>query len=192
MANIVAQRVESGAQELLSKIPTNRFSPRIVGEIAIKATGLLAGSSESIEWDKYDNPFVVIDGARVSLALVLTHQDKVFVYNRNGATNLHGETNTNVNEDIDIIGAIGFGVSSLLYKIPAELVTKKVANSRFSDYLALEETDGTDDKAVVKMPIVICELTDVDGVEEYFVEVPAIAEGQTAKLQAAIKAFTEK
>lgn len=190
MATIIAQRVESGAQKLLSNLPTQRFQPRIVAEIPVKATGILAGTAQEIEWDNYNNPYVVVDGARVALAVVLTHENKVFVYNRDGV-NIHNEKNTNTNVTFDIIGAVGFGVSSLFYKIPTELVMKKVAHVNISDHLAVEETDGQGDKAVVKMPIVIVEVADVIGVEEYFVEVPGIAEGQTAKLQAAIKAICE-
>lgn len=192
MATIIAQRVESGAHKLLSNLPVNRFSPRIIGELPIKATGLLAGA-ENVEWDQYDNPFLVLDGNRVSLAVVLTHKGQVFTYNREGAKNLHDEGNINTNDRLDIIGAVGFGLSSLLYKVPQELLYKKIANVRFSDLFAVEETEG-DDLAVVKMPIVVCELECVSGCEEYFTECPDFnpdAEMQTAKLQAAILAIKE-
>lgn len=187
MAKVIAQRIESGAEKLLSNlgISVEHFAPGIVAEIPVKATGLLAGADARIERDAYGNPFAVTyNDERVSLAVALVHQGKVFVYNRNG------KTLQNANTNIDIIGSVGFGISALFHKIPEVLAYKKVYNTYLTDYVAVEETDGQGDKAVVKMPIAIVIVSDIVGVEEHFVEVPTIAEGQTAKLQAAIKAIT--
>lgn len=188
MAQVKNQFVTTDGKKLLESIGVSveRFAPGIVAEIPVKATGLLAGTPVTIEFDAYGNPFAVTENdERVALAVALTHKDKVFVFNRDG------KTLQNANAGIDVIGSVGFGISALFHKIPAALAYKKVASVRVTDYVAVEETDGQGDKAVVKMPIVIVEVADVVGVEEHFVEVPDIAEGQTAKLQAAIKAICE-
>lgn len=188
MATIIAQHIESGAQKLLSSLDVSveRFSPGIIAEVPVKATGLLAGVDARIEFDAYNNPFVVTaEGNRVSLAVVITHQNRVFVYSR------EGKTLQNTNTGIDIIGSVGFGVSAWFHKIPAELCYKKIANVRFSDLMAVEQTDGQGDKGEVKMPIVLVEVADIEGAEVHFVEVPEVSENQTAKLQAAIRAITE-
>lgn len=192
MATVVAQEVQRGAITLLEEhqVPCERFTPNVLGQVPIMATALLAGNSSTIGWDNYNNPFIktnIFNGkeARVSLAVALVYEDNIFVYNRDGLDL------QNLNPKLDVIGSVGFGVSAGPFKWPPEMTLKKIASVRFSDYLAVEHTDGNGDRETVIMPIVVVRLEGIDGFEQHFVPIPEINDAMTAKLQAAILAIQE-
>lgn len=189
MAKVIQQSVQSGALALLDTlgIRTQRFTPSIVGQVPIMATGLLTTVRANIEWDAFNNPYIVTeDHERVSLAAVFIHGDMMFVYNR------EGQDLQNWNPLPDIIGAVGFGISSGPFKWPVEMTMKKVARGLFSDYMAIEETDGEGDSRVVIMPIVVIELMEINGCEQHFVPIPEVSDSMTAKMRAAIMAVREQ
>lgn len=186
MAKILNQYIETDAKTLLKElsVPMERFSPGVVAQIPIMATGLLAGLDAKVEWDAYNNPFIVAENSRIALATVLVYENKIFVYNREGLDL------QNLNEKLDVIGAIGFGISSGPFKWPVEMTMKKIKSVKFSDFMAVEETDGDGDYGLVKMPIVVVEVEDIKGLESHFIDIPEINEKtMTAKLQAAIKSL---
>jgi len=189
MAKVLTQNVKKGALKILKQlgVEIERFSPNIIAQIAIMSTGLLAKvQPKNIEFDAYENPFILTDrDERVSLALVIIHNNKIFVYNR------EGKDLQNLNEKLDVIGAVGFGVSSGPFKWPNEMNMVSVKKSYFSDFYAEEKTDGNGDKKTVLMPIVVVELENIDGLEEHFIDIPNIDDNQTAKLQAAVKTLNK-
>lgn len=189
MAKVVEQKVKEGALKILKQVGVNqeKFSPSIVAQVPIMATGLLAKvKPENIDFDAYNNPFILTNkGERVSLAAVIVYKNKIFVYNREGK-NLQ-----NLNEKLDVIGAIGFGISSGPFKWPNEMNIKKVKKSYFSDFYAEEITDGNGDRKKILIPIVVIELENICGLENHFINIPQVNNTQTAKLQAAIKTINK-
>jgi hypothetical protein len=189
MAKVLEQKVKEGALNILKQIGVDieHFTPNIVAQVPIMATGLLAKVKPgNIDFDAYNNPFILTnEGERVALALVIIYNNKIFVFNREGK-NLQ-----NLNEKLDVIGAVGFGISSGPFKWPNEMNMLKITRSYFSDFYAEEKTDGDGDKKIVLMPIVVVELENIDGLEENFIDIPNINDNQAAKLQAAIKTLNK-
>lgn len=190
MAKVLEQGVEKGAKDLLEQLGVNleNFQPNVLAQVPIMATALLSEVDNTlIEYDAYCNPYIVTNmDERVSLAAAIIYQNKIFVYNR------ENKDLQNLNEKLDVIGAVGFGLSSGPFKWPVEMSLSNVKSYYFSEYYAEEKTDGTDDKKIVKMPIVVVELDSIEGIENHFIDIPEINDSQTAKLQAAIMAIKEQ
>ena len=193
MAKILTQCVTNGAKQLLiNLLKTDDWKsdqlPSIkadyLEEVPVKLTGLVAGAKE-IGWDSYGNPFVRKDDkTRVSLAAVIRCEEKIFVFNR------RGEYLKNLNEKVDIVGSVGFGLPSFFHKVPTGLWEYPVTSVVFTDYMAQETTDGEGDLPNILMPIVIINLLSISGCEKYFVPFHQVdPTGGTAKLQAAIMAL---
>ena len=193
MAKILTQRATTGAIQLLihllktddwkshHRLPT--INAKHLAEVPVKLTGLVARAKE-IGWDYYGNPFILRDeNTRVSLAAVIRCGAEIFVFDRQGK-NLENE-----NEKVDIIGSVGFGLSSLFHKVPQGLWGYPVKSVVFTDYMAQETTDGEGDLPNVLMPIVIIDLLSIEGYEKYFVPVPQENDGMSAKLMAALRAL---
>lgn len=184
MAKIIHEYVVNDSRLLeMLDINLHNFAKTMLCEIPVKATGLLAKTKEHIEWDKYGNPYIVKDNARISLAAAIIHKDKVFCFDRKDKA-FENESNK-----IDVIGSVGFGLPSLMHKIPVKMFQKKILNTNWSPYVAIEETDGYGDKKMIKMPILVIELEETDGIEQFFSELPKTSEKNTAKLNAAIEAI---
>ena len=95
----------------------------------------------------------------------------------------------NPNENLDIVGSVGFGLPSLFDKVPQGLWEKPVKSVVFTDYMAVETTDGEGDLPNILMPIVVIDLLNIEGYEKYFVPFRQVGPSDgTAKLQAAIRA----
>ena len=194
MAKILTQHATSGAKTLLlnllkvdndwksgHKLPT--IEVKYLAEVPVKLTGLVAKAKE-IGWDSYGNPFVRKDEkTRVSLAAVIRCGEEIFVFDR------REKYLENLNEEVDIVGSVGFGLSSLFHKVPQGLWGYPVTSVTFTDYIAQETTDGEGDLPNVWMPIVIIDLLSIEGYEKYFVPVPQENDGMSAKLRAALRAL---
>lgn len=175
----LVQRIESGAKKLLSDIGVSieSFNPDAVVEIPLKADNLLV-DIPTVKLGSTHNPFVAAGKDEyIILAVVLTHRGKVFVEDF-----LH---NGDLNVNIEFISPVVFGISSLFGHIPTTLVYKKVTDVHVTDCVLYQKMD--DDDRVIRMPIIVVEVADIVGVEEYFIKLPATAKGQTAKLQKAIR-----
>lgn len=194
MAKILTQRVTTGAiQILIDLLKTDDWKsdhqllpnkPEYLAEVPVRLTGLVARAKE-IGWDSHGNPFVRKDDKiRVSLAAVIRCGEKIFVFNR------REEYLKNLNEKVDIVGSVGFGLPSLFHKVPQGLWGYPVTSVTFTDYMAQETTDGEGDLPNILMPIVIINLLSIRGYEKYFVPFRQVdLTGGTAKLQAAIMAL---
>ena len=193
MAKILTQCVTNGAKQLLiNLLKTDDWKsdqlPSIkadyLEEVPVKLTGLVAGAKE-IGWDSYGNPFVHKDDkTRVSLAAVIRCEEKIFVFNR------REKYLKNLNEKVDIVGSVGFGLPSFFHKVPQDLWAYPVTSVALTDYMAQETTDGEGDLPNILMPIVIINLLSISGCEKYFVPFHQVdPTGGTAKLQAAIMAL---
>lgn len=194
MAKILTQCVTTGATQILIDLlktddwRSDHQLPSIksdyLAEVPVRLTGLVAGAKE-IGWDAYGNPFVRKDDkTRVSLAAVIRCEEKIFVFNR------RGEYLKNLNEKVDIVGSVGFGLPSFFHKVPTGLWEYPVTSVVFTDYMAQETTDGEGDLPNILMPIVIINLLSIKGYEKYFVPFRQVdPAGGTAKLQAAIMAL---
>lgn len=194
MAKILTQRVTTGAiQILIDLLKTDDWKsdhqllpnkPEYLAEVPVRLTGLVARAKE-IGWDSHGNPFVRKDDKiRVSLAAVIRCGEKIFVFNR------REEYLKNLNEKVDIVGSVGFGLPSLFHKVPPGLWGYPVTSVTFTDYMAQETTDGEGDLPNILMPIVIINLLSISRYEEYFVPFRQVdPTGGTAKLQAAIMAL---
>ncbi len=194
MAKILTQHATSGAKTLLlnllkvdndwksgHKLPT--IEVKYLAEVPVKLTGLVAKAKE-VGWDSYGNPFILRnENTRVSLAAVIRCGEKIFLFDR------QDKKLENENKKVDIIGSVGFGLSSLFHKVPQGLWGYPVTSVTFTDYMAQETTDGEGDLPNVWMPIVIIDLLSIEGYEKYFVPVPQEDDGMSAKLQAAIGAL---
>ena len=194
MAKILTQHATSGAKTLLlnllkvdndwksgHKLPT--IEVKYLAEVPVKLTGLVAKAKE-VGWDSYGNPFVRKDEkTRVSLAAVIRCGEKIFLFDR------QDKKLENENKKVDIIGSVGFGLPSLFDKVPQGLWEKPVKSVVFTDYMAVETTDGEGDLPNILMPIVVIDLLNIEGYEKYFVPVPQEDDGMSAKLQAAIGAL---
>lgn len=194
MAKILTQCVTTGAtQILMDLLKTDNWKsdhqllpnkPEYLAEVPVRLTGLVARAKE-IGWDSHGNPFVRKDDkTRVSLAAVIRCEEKIFVFNR------REEYLKNLNEKVDIVGSVGFGLPSFFLKVPPGLWEYPVTSVVFTDYMAQETTDGEDDLPNILMPIVIINLLSISGYEKYFVPFHQVdPTGGTAKLQAAIMAL---
>jgi len=184
MAKVVTQHVNKGARALLKElnVPCHRFKPTVLGQVPTMATGLLAGiNADSVKWDKFENPYLVdSNGARISLAAVIVYEDEIFVYNR------EGKDLQNVNPLPDIIGSVGFGLSSGVFKWPVEMNLLKVKCARFSDFCGVENTDGDGDTDRILNLIVVIELQEIGECKKHFVPIPKVDATMTSKLQAAL------
>lgn len=194
MAKILTQHATSGAKTLLlnllkvdndwksgHKLPT--IEVKYLAEVPVKLTGLVAKAKE-IGWDSYGNPFVRKDEkTRVSLAAVIRCGEEIFVFDR------REKYLENLNEEVDIVGSVGFGLSSLFHKVPQGLWGYPVTSVVFTDYMTVETTDGEGDLPNVWMPIVIIDLLSIEGYEKYFVPVPQENDGMSTKLRAALRAL---
>lgn len=194
MAKILTQHATSGAKTLLlnllkvdndwksgHKLPT--IEVKYLAEVPVKLTGLVAKAKE-IGWDSYGNPFVRKDEkTRVSLAAVIRCGEEIFVFDR------REKYLENLNEEVDIVGSVGFGLSSLFHKVPQGLWGYPVTSVVFTDYMTVETTDGEGDLPNVWMTIVIIDLLSIEGYEKYFVPVPQENDGMSAKLRAALRAL---
>jgi len=183
-----------------------------LAEVPVKLTGLVARAKE-IGWDSHGNPFIrKDDNTRVSLAAVIRCEKEIFVFDRrekylenpNEEVDIVGSVDLdlpslfdevpqgleNPNENLDIVGSVGFGLPSLFDEVPQGLWEKPVKSVVFTDYMAVETTDGEGDLPNILMPIVIINLLSISGYEEYFVPFRQVdPAGGTAKLQAAIMAL---
>ncbi|MGP1583236.1 MAG: hypothetical protein ACTTH6_03375 [Candidatus Altimarinota bacterium] len=191
------------------RLPT--IEAKYLAEVPVKLTGLVTRAKE-IGWDSHGNPFIrKDDNTRVSLAAVIRCEKEIFVFDRREKylENLNEEVDIvgsvdldlpslfdevlqgleNPNEEVDIVGSVGFGLPSLFHKVPQGLWGYPVTSVTFTDYMAVETTDGEGDLPNVWMPIVIIDLLSIEGYEKYFVPVPQEDDGMSAKLQAAIGAL---
>lgn len=194
MAKILNQCATTGATQILIDLlktddrKSDHQLPPIesdyLAEVPVRLTGLVARAKE-IGWDSHGNPFVRKDDkTRVSLAAVIRCEEKIFVFNR------RGEYLKNLNEAADIVGSVGFGLSSFFHKVPQDLWAYPVTSVVLTDYMAQETTDGEGDLPNILMPIVIINLLSISGYEKYFVPFHQVdPTGGTAKLQAAIMAL---
>ena len=194
MAKILNQCATTGATQILIDLlkTDDRKSdhqllpnkPEYLAEVPVRLTGLVARAKE-IGWDSHGNPFVRKDDkTRVSLAAVIRCEEKIFVFNR------REEYLKNLNEKVDIVGSVGFGLPSFFLKVPPGLWEYPVTSVVFTDYMAQETTDGEGDLPNILMPIVIINLLSISRCEEYFVPFRQVdPAGGTAKLQAAIMAL---
>ena len=193
MAKILTQRATTGATQLLINLlktgdwKSHHRLPTIIAkhlaEVPVKLTGLVARAKE-IGWDSYGNPFILRDETtRVSLAAVIRCGEEIFVFDR------QDKDLENKNEKVDIVGSVGFGLPSLFHKVPQGLWEKPVKSVVFTDYMAVETTDGEGDLPNILMPIVVIDLLNIEGYEKYFVPVPQEDDGMSAKLKAAIRAL---
>ena len=194
MAKILTQCVTTGAtQILMDLLKTDNWKsdrqllpnkPEYLAEVPVRLTGLVARAKE-IGWDSHGNPFVRKDDkTRVSLAAVIRCEEKIFVFNR------REEYLKNLNEKVDIVGSVGFGLPSFFLKVPPGLWEYPVTSVVFTDYMAQETTDGEGDLPNILMPIVIINLLSISGCEKYFVPFHQVdPTSGTAKLQAAIMAL---
>lgn len=193
MTKILTQRATSGATLILidllktddwksgHRLPT--IEAKYLAEVPVKLTGLVTRAKE-IGWDSYGNPFILRnENTRVSLAAVIRCGEKIFLFDR------QDKKLENENKKVDIIGSVGFGLSSLFHKVPQGLWGYPVTSVTFTDYMAQETTDGEGDLPNVWMPIVIIDLLSIEGYEKYFVPVPQENDGMSAKLKAAIRAL---
>lgn len=193
MAKILTQRATTGATQLLINLlktddwKSHHRLPTIIAkhlaEVSVKLTGLVTRAKE-IGWDSYGNPFILRnENTRVSLAAVIRCGEKIFLFDR------QDKKLENENKKVDIIGSVGFGLPSLFHKVPQGLWGKPVKSVVFTDYMAVETTDGEGDLPNVWMPIIIIDLLSIEGYEKYFVPVPQENDGMSAKLMAALRAL---
>lgn len=193
MAKILTQRATTGATQLLINLlktgdwKSHHRLPTIIAkhlaEVPVKLTGLVTRAKE-IGWDSYGNPFILRnENTRVSLAAVIRCGEKIFLFDR------QDKKLENENKKVDIIGSVGFGLPSLFHKVPQGLWGKPVKSVVFTDYMAVETTDGEGDLPNVWMPIIIIDLLSIEGYEKYFVPVPQENDGMSAKLMAALRAL---
>ena len=185
MAKVKSQTVKKGALKILEQngVDVKRFTPNIIAQVPIMGTALLATvKPKYIGWDQYNNPYIVSKSdERIALAAVIVCGNKIFVFNR------ENKELQNLNEKLDVVGAVGFGISSGPFKWPNEINNSKVTSVKFSDYYALEITDGDGDKEKVIMPIVVVNIDSMDGIEQHFINIPKENEVFTAKLNAALR-----
>lgn len=191
------------------RLPT--IEAKYLAEVPVKLTGLVTRAKE-IGWDSHGNPFIrKDDNTRVSLAAVIRCEKEIFVFDRREKylENLNEEVDIvgsvdlellllfdevpqgleNPNENLDIVGSVGFGLPSLFDKVPQGLWRYPVTSVVFTDYMAVETTDGEGDLPNILMPIVVIDLLNIEGYEKYFVPVPQEDDGMSAKLKAAIRAL---
>ena len=193
MAKILTQRTTSGATRILidllkiddwksgHRLPT--INAKYLAEVPVKLTGLVARAKE-IGWDSHGNPFIrKDDNTRVSLAAVIRCEKEIFVFDR------REKYLENPNENRDIVGSVDLDLPSLFDEVPQGLWEKPVKSVVFTDYMAVETTDGEGDLPNILMPIVVIDLLNIEGFEEYFVPFRQVGPSDgTAKLQAAIRA----
>ena len=191
------------------RLPT--INAKYLAEVPVKLTGLVARAKE-IGWDSHGNPFIrKDDNTRVSLAAVIRCEKEIFVFDRrekylenpNENRDIVGSVDLdlpslfdevpqgleNPNENRDIVGSVDLDLPSLFDEVPQGLWEKPVKSVVFTDYMAVETTDGEGDLPNILMPIVVIDLLNIEGFEEYFVPFRQVGPSDgTAKLQAAIRA----
>jgi hypothetical protein len=201
MAKVIKDGVESSKQALkelneiginLSKVP----QISIVGQAAIMMTSLLAGvKNEYIDHDAHGNPFVVIKGVRYSLAAA------VFYTDTHGTTwidsmvrnNMELQNDTGLKKYDLVLASVGFGFPSAPFKSSCKDNKIKVLKGFVGKFLATEQSDGSNDKVDIVMPI-YCYLSETKP-EGAIKILDVIEEESTSKMVAAvasIKAYLEK
>jgi hypothetical protein len=201
MAKVIEDGVEPSKQALkelneiginLSKVP----QISIVGQAAIMMTSLLAGvKNECIDHDAHGNPFVVIKGVRYSLAAAVFYTDThgttwIDSMDRN---KMELENDTGLKKYDLVLAAIGFGLPSAPFKMSDKDLKTKVLEGFIGEFLATENSDGSNDKKNIVMPI-YCYLSETKP-EGAIKILDVIEEESTSKMVAAvdsIKVYLEK
>ena len=153
MAKVIRQGISPYDSILAQYVPgMEKFEGKLLAELPALLNGFLAVNNFKLEVDNYGNPYIVGEkDCRVSLAIGIVDGDKVCTYERNNS-------GLNLNNGIDVIGAVGYGLSSLLHKVPEKYWGFRVKNARIAKNYAWETTDGDGDKTLIKMPIILLEL----------------------------------
>ena len=176
MAKVIYQGPAPFGPMLEQYVPDmKKFEGKMLAELPAMLNSFLAMNDFSLDVDSYGNPYIVGEkDCRVSLTIAVVNGNEVCTYKRDGTENQ--------NNGIDAIGAVGYGLSSLLFKIPKEMWGIKIKSAKIAKNYAWETTDGNGDKGLIKMPIILLELE-----ENPMCSIPvADIQNPTAKMQVVI------
>ena len=178
MAKVIKQGISPVDNTITRFVPdVEKLQGKMMAELPAVLNAFLALNNFKLEVDSYGNPFIVDEkDSRISIAVAIVNGDEVCTYRRKG-------NELNLNQGVDVIGAVGYALSSLFYKLPKELWSIKVKKASLARNYAWETTDGDGDKELVKMPIILLELE-----ENPMCSIPILeVQNPTAKMQAVIE-----
>ena len=182
MAEVVKQGISPMVEELKVFVPKmETIKGKLLAELPHIFNGFLAKKEFYLAEDAYGNPFIDLGDTRVSLVIAIVSDNEVCTYERKG-------TELNLNDGIDAIGSVGYGVPSLFFKVPSELWSSKIKSATLAKNYAWEKTDGDGDKKWVKMPVIILEME-----EDIFCTIPQKGiKKPTAKMQVVLEELKNK
>jgi hypothetical protein len=123
---------------------------KTLGQLTSITTGLLASvDPQFIKRDAYGNPFIVLNKTRISLAVAVTNCKSLLVIERIDNSQEFD------NSKIDIIGSVGFGLSTWNSKVSAHFNEFKVKEIYCAEYLAIEHVSGDFPKVLIPIIIVV-------------------------------------
>lgn len=157
MATILDQNILPINNKIKQYVPKMKsLSGKMLAELPSLLNSFLIINEFNLEFDTYGNPFIVTEkNERVSLAIAIVSGKEIYAYDR---TNKE----LNLNDGIDIVGSIGYGVPSLFFKIPHKFWNIKIKTAKLAYNYAWEKTDKKGDKENIIMPIILIELDSND------------------------------